>query len=121
MRGGWFRHLPRASPRSPDPARAAGQGAPPKVVRGGVGGFTAITRAAKAGHRDSHFPQTLCAARSSFSIHVNIDQRTIDLATRIQRRHDFTAHLTGFACGTAVLTTCSWPVPAAPGCTWPPC
>ena len=35
---------------------------------------------------------------------MNVDEQTIDLATRIQRRHDFSAHLTGFACGTMVLT-----------------
>ena len=35
---------------------------------------------------------------------MNIDQQAIDLATRIQRRRDFSAHLTGFACGVVVLT-----------------
>lgn len=34
---------------------------------------------------------------------MNIDQQVIDLATRIQRRRDFSAHLTGFLCGTIGL------------------
>lgn len=34
---------------------------------------------------------------------MHIDQQVIDLATGIQRRHDFTAHVTGFAAGAAVL------------------
>jgi hypothetical protein len=34
---------------------------------------------------------------------VHIDQQVIDLATGIQRRRDFTAHITGFAAGAAVL------------------
>ena len=35
---------------------------------------------------------------------MHIDQQTIDLATRIQRRRDFTAHFTGFASGAALLS-----------------
>ena len=35
---------------------------------------------------------------------MNSDQHIIDLATRIQRRHDFSAHLTGFGCGATALT-----------------
>ena len=34
---------------------------------------------------------------------MDIDQQVIDLATGIQRRHDFTAHVTGFAAGALVL------------------
>jgi len=34
---------------------------------------------------------------------MDIDQQVIDLATAMQRRHDFTAHVTGFAAGTVVL------------------
>jgi hypothetical protein len=34
---------------------------------------------------------------------MHIDQQVIDLATGIQRRHDFTAHVTGFAAGAVVL------------------
>ena len=34
---------------------------------------------------------------------MHIDQQVIDLATGIQRRRDFTAHITGFAAGAAVL------------------
>jgi hypothetical protein len=34
---------------------------------------------------------------------VHIDQQVIDLATGIQRRRDFTAHITGFAAGAVVL------------------
>jgi hypothetical protein len=34
---------------------------------------------------------------------MNIDQQIIDLATRIQRRHDFSSHVTGFLCGAAIL------------------
>ena len=31
-------------------------------------------------------------------------QETINLATRVQRRRDFTAHLCGFVCGSAAIT-----------------
>jgi hypothetical protein len=34
---------------------------------------------------------------------MNIDQQVIDLATRIQRRHDFSSHVTGFLCGAVIL------------------
>ena len=34
---------------------------------------------------------------------MHIDQQAIDLATGIQRRRDFTAHITGFAAGAVVL------------------
>ncbi len=34
---------------------------------------------------------------------MQIDQQLIDLATGIQRRRDFTAHVTGFAAGAVVL------------------
>jgi hypothetical protein len=34
---------------------------------------------------------------------MHIDQQVIDLATGIQRRHDFTAHVTGFAAGAVVI------------------
>lgn len=34
---------------------------------------------------------------------MDIDQQVIDLATAIQRRHDFTAHVIGFAAGAVVL------------------
>lgn len=34
---------------------------------------------------------------------MNIDQRIIDLATRIQRRRDFSAHVTGLLCGVIIL------------------
>lgn len=34
---------------------------------------------------------------------MNIDQRVIDLATRIQRRRDFLAHVTGLLCGVVIL------------------
>ena len=34
---------------------------------------------------------------------MHIDQQVVDLATGIQRRHDFTAHVTGFAAGAVVL------------------
>ena len=34
---------------------------------------------------------------------MNIDQQIIDLATRIQRRHDFSSHVTGFLCGAVIL------------------
>lgn len=34
---------------------------------------------------------------------MHIDQQVIDLATGIQRRRDFTAHVTGFAAGAVVL------------------
>ena len=34
---------------------------------------------------------------------MDVDQQVIDLATGIQCRHDFTAHLTGFAAGTVVI------------------
>jgi hypothetical protein len=34
---------------------------------------------------------------------MNIDQQLIDLATRIQRRHDFSSHVTGFLCGAVIL------------------
>ena len=38
---------------------------------------------------------------------MHIDQQVIDLATGIQRRHDFTAHVTGFAAGAVVLGSLS--------------
>ena len=34
---------------------------------------------------------------------MHIDQQVIDLATRIQRRRDFTAHVIGFLSGAIVL------------------
>jgi hypothetical protein len=34
---------------------------------------------------------------------MNTDQQVIHLATRIQRRRDFSAHSTGFLCGAVVL------------------
>jgi hypothetical protein len=34
---------------------------------------------------------------------MDVDQQVIDLATGIQRRHDFTAHVIGFAAGAIVL------------------
>ena len=34
---------------------------------------------------------------------MNIDQHVIDLTTRIQRRHDFSSHVTGFLCGAVIL------------------
>ena len=34
---------------------------------------------------------------------MNTDQRVIDLATRIQRRRDFLAHVTGLLCGVVIL------------------
>ena len=34
---------------------------------------------------------------------MHIDQQVIDLATGIQRRRDFTAHITGFAAGAVVV------------------
>ena len=34
---------------------------------------------------------------------MDIDQDVVDLATGIQRRYDFTAHVTGFAAGAVVL------------------
>ena len=34
---------------------------------------------------------------------MNIDQRVIDLATRIQRRRNFVAHVTGLLCGVVIL------------------
>ena len=34
---------------------------------------------------------------------MHIDQQVIDLATGIQRRRDFTAHVTGFAAGAVVV------------------
>ena len=34
---------------------------------------------------------------------MNLDQQVIDLATRIQRRHDFSSHVTGFLCGAVIL------------------
>jgi hypothetical protein len=33
---------------------------------------------------------------------MDVDQQVIDLATGIQRRQDFTAHVTGFAAGAVV-------------------
>jgi hypothetical protein len=36
---------------------------------------------------------------------------TVDLATRVQRRRDFTAHLTGFLSGALVLGVVSWRMP----------
>ena len=38
---------------------------------------------------------------------MHIDQQVIDLATGIQRRHDFTAHVTGFAAGAVVAGSLS--------------
>jgi hypothetical protein len=34
---------------------------------------------------------------------MSIDQQVIDLATRIQRRRDFSAHVTGMICGAVIL------------------
>jgi hypothetical protein len=36
---------------------------------------------------------------------MHIDQQVIDLATGIQRRRDFTAHVTGFAAGAVVMSS----------------
>ena len=44
-------------------------------------------------------------------------QQCIDLATRVQRRRDFTAHLTGFLAGAIVLGWLLLAAPAAPACT----
>lgn len=38
---------------------------------------------------------------------MHIDQQVIDLVTGIQRRRDFTAHVTGFAAGAVVLGSLS--------------
>ena len=36
---------------------------------------------------------------------MHVDQQVIDLATGIQRRRDFTAHVTGFAAGAVVMSS----------------
>ena len=48
---------------------------------------------------------------------MHIDQQVIDLATGIQRRRDFAAHITGFAAGAVVWARSISPVSAGPACT----
>jgi ferric-dicitrate binding protein FerR (iron transport regulator) len=43
------------------------------------------------------------------------DQATVDLASRVQRRRDFTAHLTGFLTGALVLGVLCWHLPGLRG------
>ena len=40
---------------------------------------------------------------TTLSCPIPVDDRTIELATRVQRRRDFTAHLTGFIAGAVAL------------------
>jgi hypothetical protein len=47
---------------------------------------------------------------------VHIDQQVIDLAAGIQRRRDFTAHITGFAAGAVVVGSLNLAAPAAHAC-----
>ena len=49
---------------------------------------------------------------------MRLNQHDIDLATRVQRRRDFIAHVTGFLSGAIVLGCLLLAgAPAAPACT----
>jgi hypothetical protein len=52
---------------------------------------------------------------------MHIDRQVIDLATGIQRRRDFTAHVTGFAAGAVVLGSFNLADVRGTRCTPRPC